>query len=118
MLASALSQILGESADAELAREIKETVNSFPEVRGVYDLVLNNYGPDRFNGSLHIDIPDILEMHALSLKKEEKIARVDFVVSLDAKDRAGVFKEAVGSVEKRFPQYTFYAVMDTDFAEE
>ena len=175
MLVSALSQILGESADAELAKEIKKSVNAFPEVQGVYDLVLHNYGPDRFNGSLHIEIPDtcsvtradeliqeitatvyqkhgviltavsiysinssdkdfaalkkeieeiiagypeILEMHALSLKKDEKTVRVDFVVSLDAKDRTAVFSEAVDSIKKRFPQYTFYAVMDTDFAEE
>ncbi|MCR5652921.1 MAG: cation diffusion facilitator family transporter [Ruminococcus sp.] len=175
MLVSALSQILGESADAELAKEIKKTVNAFPEVKGVYDLVLHNYGPDRFNGSLHIEIPDtcsvtradeliqeitakvyqkygiiltaisiysinstddeyavlrkgieeiiagypeILEMHALSLKKDENIVRVDFVVSLDAKDRAGIFKEAVSSIEKQFPQYSFSPIMDTDFAEE
>ena len=45
-------------ADMELARAIKETVHTFPQVRGVYDLVLNNYGPDTFNGSLHIEVPD------------------------------------------------------------
>ena len=175
MLGSSLSQILGESADAKLANEIKKTVSEFPEVQGVYDLVLHNYGPDRFNGSLHIEIPDtctvtqadeliqditsavyqkhgiiltavsiysvnssnkefvalkegveeivanypaILETHALSLREDEKTVRVDFVVSLDVKDRNSVFNEAVDSIKKRFPQYTFYAVMDTDFAEE
>ena len=175
MLGSALSQILGESADAQLARDIKKTVGSFPEVQGVYDLVLNNYGPDRFNGSLHIEIPssctvtradeliqeitqtvyqkhgiiltaisiysinsddkeynavkegieeivagypEILEIHALSLRKDEKTIRVDLVVSLGSKDRGGVFGEAVKSIENRFPDYSVYAVMDTDFAEE
>ena len=175
MLGSSLSRILGESADAKLANEIKKTVSEFPEVQGVYDLVLHNYGPDRFNGSLHIEIPDtctvtqadeliqditsavyqkhgiiltavsiysvnssnkefaalkegveeivanypaILETHALSLREDEKTVRVDFVVSLDVKDRNSVFNEAVDSIKKRFPQYTFYAVMDTDFAEE
>ena len=175
MLGSALSQILGESADAQLARDIKKTVGSFPEVQGVYDLVLNNYGPDRFNGSLHIEIPssctvtradeliqeitqtvyqkhgiiltaisiysiksddkeynavkegieeivagypEILEIHALSLRKNEKTIRVDLVVSLGSKDRGGVFGEAVKSIENRFPDYSVYAVMDTDFAEE
>ena len=39
-------------------RSIKHTVNSFPEVRGAYDLVLNNYGPDAWNGSIHIEVPD------------------------------------------------------------
>lgn len=58
MLRDTLSQILGERADASLAREIKETVTAFPEVYGAYDLVLNNYGPDTFNGSVHIEVPD------------------------------------------------------------
>ena len=58
MLGSTISQILGERNDTELAREIKRTVLSFPDVQGAYDLVLNNYGPDSWNGSIHIEVPD------------------------------------------------------------
>ena len=58
MLRETLSKILGERADAELAEKIKSTVLSFPDVRGAYDLVLNNYGPDAYNGSIHIEVPD------------------------------------------------------------
>ncbi|MBO4356175.1 MAG: cation transporter [Clostridia bacterium] len=60
MLRGAISQILGERADSELAGKIKETVLSFPEVSGAYDLVLHNYGPDTFNGSIHIEVPDTI----------------------------------------------------------
>ena len=58
MLRETISHILGERNDAELARSIKQTVTSFPEVQGAYDLVLNNYGPDTWNGSIHIEVPD------------------------------------------------------------
>ena len=58
MLRDTISQILGEKNDPELARSIKRTVTSFPEVQGAYDLVLNNYGPDTWNGSIHIEVPD------------------------------------------------------------
>ena len=58
MLRDTISQILGERNDPELARSIRQTVISFPEVQGAYDLVLNNYGPDAFTGSLHIEVPD------------------------------------------------------------
>ncbi len=58
MLRETLSKLLGERADAELAEKIKSIVLSFPDVRGAYDLVLNNYGPDAFNGSVHIEVPD------------------------------------------------------------
>ena len=58
MLRDTISQILGESNDKDLAREIRKTVVSFPGVQGAYDLVLNNYGPDTWNGSIHIEVPD------------------------------------------------------------
>ena len=58
MLRETYSKILGERADAELARGIKKTLLSFENVSGAYDLVLNNYGPDNFIGSVHIEIPD------------------------------------------------------------
>ena len=58
MLRETISHILGERNDAELARNIQKTVLSFPDVQGAYDLVLNNYGPDTWNGSIHIEVPD------------------------------------------------------------
>ena len=60
MLRETLSEILGEEASADLARKIKADVCSFPEVRGAYDLVLNNYGPDVYNGSIHVEVCDAL----------------------------------------------------------
>ena len=58
MLKDTVSQILGERNDPEIAKNIKETVIGFPDVQGAYDLVLNNYGPDSWNGSIHIEVPD------------------------------------------------------------
>ena len=65
MLKDTISQILGEANDAELAKGIKQTVRSFPEVHGAYDLVLHNYGPDAWNGSIHIEVPDTLSADQL-----------------------------------------------------
>ena len=58
MLRETISHILGERNDSELAMGIQKTVLSFPDVQGAYDLVLNNYGPDTWNGSIHIEVPD------------------------------------------------------------
>ncbi|MBQ2086376.1 MAG: cation transporter, partial [Oscillospiraceae bacterium] len=58
MLRDTISQILGEKNDPELTASIKRTVSSFPQVHGAYDLVLNNYGPDAWNGSIHIEVQD------------------------------------------------------------
>ena len=56
MLRETLSHILGESADADLAKDILRTIESFDEIIGAYDLILNDYGPDRYLGSVHAEV--------------------------------------------------------------
>lgn len=70
MLADTLSKILGERADIEVARQLKATVNSFPEVNAAYDLIIHNYGPDAYNASVHIEVPD-----SLSASDIDKLSR-------------------------------------------
>lgn len=65
MLKDTLSKILGERVDADLARQIKATINDFPDVSGSYDLIMHNYGPDAYNGSVHIEVPDTLSADEL-----------------------------------------------------
>ena len=60
MLRQTLSRILGERVDSELALGVKQTVASFPEVSGAYDLILHSYGPDQLIGSVHIEVPDTM----------------------------------------------------------
>ena len=58
-LQETLSKILGERIDAEMSHAIKKTIASAdPEIRGAFDLILNNYGPDKHLGSVHIEVPD------------------------------------------------------------
>ena len=61
MLRDTISKILGEHNDLELARQIRQTITGFDGVQGVYDLVLNNYGPDNWNGSVHIEILTLIQ---------------------------------------------------------
>jgi len=65
MLMETLSRILGEPSDIQLLKEIKKTVCSFPEVKGAYDLILHDYGPDYYNGSIHIEVSDELPVAEL-----------------------------------------------------
>lgn len=65
MLRETLSSIIGERIPAELAMQVKDTINSFEEVRGTYDLIIHNYGPEVLVGSAHIEVPDTLTAHRL-----------------------------------------------------
>lgn len=98
MLRETLSQILGERADAELAREIKASVVSYPQVSGAYDLVLHNYGPDAYNGSIHIEVPDTLSADDL-----DKLIRT---ITVDVYKKHNVLLTAIGvySVNTRNPE--------------
>ena len=76
VLRSAVSSIIGERTSNEVALAIKSTVNSFPEVKGAYDLILNNYGPNRAIGSIHIEVDDNLtakEIHPLTRKISQEV---------------------------------------------
>ena len=76
MLRDSLSQILGQRADAQLARDIKSTIGQHPEISGVYDLILNDYGPDAYNGSVHIEVADTMnadELDQLIRKVTEEV---------------------------------------------
>ena len=83
MLKETVSRILGENNDPELAKAIKQTVRSFEDVQGAYDLVLHNYGPDAWNGSIHIEIPDTYsadKLDALIRDIEETVYRENNVI--------------------------------------
>lgn len=58
ILREAISKIIGQRVDAELTHGIKETICSVEGVRGAYDLVLNDYGPQRLTGSVHIEVDE------------------------------------------------------------
>ena len=98
MLKETLSKILGERADAQLAREIKETITAFPEINGAYDLVLHNYGPDSYNGSVHIEVPDTLSVDEL-----DKLIRA---VTVEVYKKHNVILTAVGvySINTKDPE--------------
>ena len=114
MLRDTLSKILGERADAQLAREIKATVTNYPEISGAYDLVLHNYGPDSYNGSVHIEVPDTLSADDLDklirkvtvdvIQKHHVILTAVGVYSINTRDAEAVaVRENVRGIVKSNP---------------
>ena len=117
MLAETLSRLLGERADADLARAIKETVMEFGPVEGAYDLVLNNYGPDAYNGSIHVEVPDTFTANELDellrsiqvevYKKHRVILTAIGVYSVNTKDQEAIeTRRAVSDMVFSHPHVT------------
>jgi len=61
-----LDPLLGGPADPEFVKEITETVLAHPEVCGVHDLIVHDYGPGRCMITLHAEVDaeqNIMEIH-------------------------------------------------------
>lgn len=60
MLQETLHDILGQRADPQLVKQVKQIIQQEPEIHGIYDLLINNYGPNKNYASLHIELDDVL----------------------------------------------------------
>ena len=88
MLKETVSKILGEPGDVQLLQDIKATVRSFDMVKGAFDLVLHNYGPDNYNGSIHIEIEDTHTM--------EELDELSRDITIEVYKKHGVLLTAIG----------------------
>jgi len=76
MMGDPWHEILGQRADAKISRKIKQIIQEEPEIRGVYDLIINNYGPNKNYASLHVELPDTMcveEVDRLTRRIETKV---------------------------------------------
>ncbi len=76
MIRDTLDEILGKRTDGEISRKIKDILREDPQVRGAYDLVLYNYGPDKDLASVHIELPDnmtVKEVDRITRRAEAKV---------------------------------------------
>lgn len=53
-----INDILGKRVEPELAKAIKQTIMEEDGVLGAYDLLVNNYGPNKDYASVHIEVPE------------------------------------------------------------
>ncbi len=83
MMIETLNEILGVRADKEKTARIKELLCEDPDVRGAYDLIIYNYGPDKDLASVHLELPDTMtarEIDKLTRKLEKKVYRETGVI--------------------------------------
>ena len=76
MMIETLNEILGQRADKEITDKIKTILTQEPEVRGAYDLIMYNYGPDKDYASVHLELPDTMtaaEVDKLTRRLERKV---------------------------------------------
>ena len=83
MIRETLSEILGQRADPETTKAVRDILTAEPEIRGAYDLILHNYGPERNYASVHVELPDTMtveEVDRLTRRVEAKVYRETGVI--------------------------------------
>ena len=69
IMKQAVNDILGSTPDAELYKEIKETILQCPGVYGVHDLIVHDYGPENHFATAHVELDSnlsLVESHELA----------------------------------------------------
>ena len=64
----AVSPLLGQAPDKDFVKRVNELVLSHPEILGVHDLIVHNYGPGSVLISLHAEVSadgELLALHEL-----------------------------------------------------
>ena len=60
LIKDSVDNVLGLRIESKLAKSIKAEILKEKKVEGAFDLILNDYGPDTYLGSVHIEVPDTL----------------------------------------------------------
>ena len=77
-----INVILGMPPEPELIRELESTILTFEGFIGVHDLIVHNYGPGREFASVHVEVPEDIDI----VKCHERIDICEKLV----KERLGV----------------------------
>ena len=88
MLMSTLDDILGKRAPKEYTDEVKKTICEDEAVSNAYDLILHSYGPGKFLGSVHVEVPDSM--------KAAEVDQLERRIAANVYARHGIVMTAIG----------------------
>ena len=97
LIRESVDNVIGVRVEGDLTRSIKKEILKNENIKGVYDLVLNDYGPDKYLGSVHIEVIDTLTVADIDkisrnitktiMKKYDVILHTIGVYSINTEDK-------------------------------
>ena len=88
LIKDSINQLVGVRASNKITHAIKRDICKENEVLGAFDLVLNDYGPDKYMGSVHIEVSD-----TMSVRDVDKLSRK---ITKDISKKHGVILHTIG----------------------
>ena len=99
-----MDPLLGTPPEKEFVDDIQKIVMSYPEIVGIHDLIVHNYGPGRIMISLHAEVSqsiDILVAHDIIDNAENKLATALSCSAVIHLDPISTEDENVNSVKRK-----------------
>lgn len=91
MMMETINHIIGQRQDKEISNKIKDLINDEKQVIWTYDLILFNYGPDKYYATVHLELPDTMSVaevdqltRRLQLKVYKKMEIILIGVGVDS----------------------------------
>lgn len=78
LLVGAVNAILGSAPTEQTVADIRRILAEYPDILGVHDLEVHNYGPGHIIVSLHVEVDgkrDVFEMHDMIDTAEKRLCR-------------------------------------------
>ena len=88
LIKETMSPLLGEKPSPSLVKKISEEICAYDGVKGIHDLIVHNYGPNRYFASVHVEVDaktDVLESHELAdtIEREFLEKGINLVIHMD-----------------------------------
>lgn len=99
-----MDPLLGTPPDSEFVSDIESIVMSYPEIIGIHDLIVHNYGPGRIMISLHAEVSqsiDILVAHDIIDNAENDLRKTLNCSAVIHLDPISTEDEKVNSVKNK-----------------
>ena len=99
-----IDPLLGQAPDPELVKGIRETVLAHPEISGVHDLVVHDYGPGHRMVSLHAEVDingDMAVTHDVIDNVEKELAGRNRVIATIHMDPLAIHDAHVNEVKEQ-----------------
>ena len=111
ILKDSINEVIGIRADSDTTNKICERILKYPEVQGVFDLTIHNYGPNKIIATAHIQVDD--EMRAKEIHRLTRTILMDMynefgiiiTIGIYASNDKGVYKEIQDYLNKIVVQY-------------
>jgi divalent metal cation (Fe/Co/Zn/Cd) transporter len=124
ILRDILNPLLGEMPDEEFIESIENKILSYGGIVNIHDLVVHNYGPNRYFATVHAEVDakeDILKSHDLIDNIERDFARelnINLVIHLDPiitddeeiNELRGMTERKVKFIDERLSMHDFRVV--------